>query len=111
MRQYPTDSEIWRIWRIYPVRIPGQSISPCHNEQTVLVQSMDGGFVTRNCPQCGSKDTLPGYVFQNLDLWVACLQCKARMTPEIVDKNYAFACHRCELYVRLADLLPRWTDL
>lgn len=112
MRQFPSDPEIEKIWKIYPVRIPGQSISRCHNEQTVLVQSMDGGFVTRNCPQCGNKDdTLPRYVFEKLDLWVACPQCKTRMAPEIVDKNYAFTCRGCDLYVRLADLLPRWNDL
>jgi ribosomal protein S27E len=87
MRQYPPDPEIAKIWKIYPVRIPGRSIAPCHNEQTVLVQSMDGGFVTRNCPRCGNAGTLPEDVFEKLDLWVACPQCKARMTRQMVRKN------------------------
>jgi len=73
---------------------------------------MEGGFVTRNCPDCGEPTTLPEHTFMNdIDLWVACPQCKAQMERRMVYKNYAFACARCDLYINLADLLPRWNEL
>ncbi len=73
---------------------------------------MEGGYVTRNCSECGQSSTLPGYTFMNdIDLWVACPQCKTLMARRIVDKNYAFACGRCDLFIDLADLLPRWNEL
>jgi endogenous inhibitor of DNA gyrase (YacG/DUF329 family) len=112
MRRFPIDERVREIWKIYPVRIRGRSISSRHSKPTLLVQSMEGGFVTQNCPECGHRTTLSGYAFMNdIDLWVACPQCKAQMEHRVVDKNYAFACDRCDLYINLADLLPRWNEL
>jgi hypothetical protein len=65
MRIHLIDPKIREIWRVYPVRISGRSMSRCCNQPTVLVQSMKGGFVTRNCPKCGQPDTLPPEVFLN----------------------------------------------
>ncbi len=112
MRRYPLDENVRQMWKKFPLRLPGNSTSKCHNAETLLVQSMDGGYVSRNCGTCGAKDTLPESVFLNeLDLWVACPHCRQRMTASVVEKNYSFVCGSCELYIRLADLLPRWTDL
>ena len=76
---------------------------------------MDGGFVTRNCPECGQKTTLPEHAFFNdLDIWVACPECKQRMKPAWVDNNrnnYGYHCETDDLGIRLADLLPSWEDL
>lgn len=106
------DQGIRGIWKIYPVRIPGASLSRCHSEPTILVQSMEGGFVTRNCPACGNPETLPQRTFlHEIDLWVACPQCKGRMAPGIVDRNYAFACDKCQVSIDLSDLLPRWSEI
>jgi endogenous inhibitor of DNA gyrase (YacG/DUF329 family) len=112
VRIYPIDPNVLKFWKSYPVRFPGGSVSACCNEPTVLVQSMSGGFVTRNCPKCGTKDTLPEDVFlRKLDIWVACPSCRRRMEPTIIDKNYGFICRSCELGIYLAALLPRWQDI
>lgn len=111
VREYSLDDDLKEIWRIYPVRISGNLKSPCHDEPTLLVQSMKGGFVTRNCPSCGEFTTLPERVFFDLDLWVACPECKKKMQPQMIDLNYAFVCSTCDLYLKLAALLPRWQDL
>lgn len=103
MPQYPIDKSIREIWKLYPVRIGGKSLSECHSKPTILVQSMEGGFVTRNCPECGSQATLPRCTFLNeIDLWVACPKCKGQMEKRIVGTNYAFTCDRCILYIDLA---------
>jgi endogenous inhibitor of DNA gyrase (YacG/DUF329 family) len=112
MREYQIDPKIREMWKVYPVRIEGRSTSWCHREPTLLVQSMEGGFVTRNCPTCGKFETLPEAVFlKELNLWVACPNCKRRMKPGVVFKNYAFVCETCDIFVKLAELLPRWSDL
>lgn len=112
MREYQIDPAIRQIWKIYPVRIEGQSTSFCHRQPTLLVQSMEGGFVTRNCPACGNSQTLPESVFLNeLNLWVACPECKQRMRRGMMFKNYAFICEKCQVFIKLAEFLPRWSDV
>ena len=102
------------IWKEYPIRISGQEPSKCHKEQTVLVQSKEGGFVTRNCWKCGSSETLPAKVFFSLNLLVACPECKRPMreTKEDLDgRNYGYVCDKCEIGIKLADLLPHYKDI
>ncbi len=112
MRQYQVDPRVREMWKIYPVRIEGRSTSTCHGQPTLLVQSMEGGFVTRNCPVCGRSQTVPEEVFlKDLDLWVACPECKQRMLRRVILKNYALVCERCDVFVKLAELLPHWSDL
>jgi ssDNA-binding Zn-finger/Zn-ribbon topoisomerase 1 len=104
--------DIQRMWRAFPLRIPGGSKCDSCQEETVLVQSMTGGFVTRNCPQCNKPSTLPFRTFRQLSLWVACPQCKRRMAAvELPDKNYGFRCDTCDVGVPLFSLLPFYTDL
>src|SRR2546423_10912455 len=84
MESIQISSTIRGFWRFYPVRISGHlTCGKCH-EQTVLVQSRDGGFVTRSCPKCEFHQTLPEHIFRKLDLWVACLRCKKRMEPDVL---------------------------
>ena len=113
LRPYPIDERIIEMWKVYPVRIFGHSISRCHEKPTILVQSMQGGYVSRNCSECGSPTTLPADVFlQKLDLYVACPSCRARMDAEILfNKNYGYTCRACKICIDLASLLPKWTDL
>lgn len=111
MTRFPIDPQIREAWKNYPLRLSGLSRSRCCNATTTLVQSMEGGFVTRNCQKCGAKDTLPEDVFFNLSLWVACPRCKQEMAAQVIEKNYSYVCDKCQLFIRLADLLPRWTDL
>jgi endogenous inhibitor of DNA gyrase (YacG/DUF329 family) len=74
---------------------------------------MKGGFVTRNCPLCGNYETLPGKVFKyELDLWVACPECRRRMEPTVLpDQNYGFVCEDCDVAIELYSLLPRFDEL
>lgn len=105
-------STIRDFWRAYPVRVPGHSTCGICNEPTVLVQSRDGGYVTRSCPKCAYYHPLPEPIFRKLDLWVACPKCKGRMEPDILpDKNYGYVCHLCNVSIALFELLPRYEDL
>lgn len=111
MRLFPIDETIREIWKIYPLRLSGLSHSRCCGQPTVLVQSKEGGFVTRNCSECGQFDTLPEAVFKRLSLWVACPLCQAPMKSGLLFSNYGYQCKNCDIGVRLADLLPRWSDI
>ena len=112
MEIYQIDPSVREMWRTYPVRIPGGSQCPRCDVETVLVQSMEGGFVTRNCAHCNDSTPLPKDVFFSLNLWVACPECSRRMTPnELPDRNYGYVCRKCDVGIRLSDLLPRWEDL
>lgn len=102
------------IWKEYPVCISGQKMSICCKEPTVLVQSMEGGFVTRNCWKCGRSETLPEKVFYSLNLLVACPECKRPMRPTKEDLdgwNYGYVCDKCEIGIKLANLLPHYEDI
>src|SRR5712691_12336918 len=113
MREYPIDPKVREMWKLFPLRIPGNSKSTCCGAATLLVQSMDGGYVTRNCSVHGEKSSLPEHVFFNeLDLWVACPECRKRMIPgRLAYSNYGYVCKSCDLGIKLAELLPRWEDL
>lgn len=112
MKIHHVDPDVQKIWKIFPLRISGESICRDCNEETVLVQSQGGGFVTRNCPRCNKFHTLTEHDFRKLNLWVACPKCKKRMTPEILyDKNYGYVCKNCDIGIPLYMLLPRYTDL
>ena len=73
---------------------------------------MDGGFAIRNCPECGAYETLSEADFQRLGLWVACPDCRKPMKAQRVpDSNYGYVCDQRDKYLKLANPLPRWTDL
>lgn len=94
-----------------PLRLKGPSPSPCCAWPSLLVRSMDGGFVTRNCMKCWRPTTLSNYdFFYRLSCVVACPECGQEMYREFIDKNYGFVCHDCDLGIQLADVVPRWND-
>ena len=111
MRELPVDEAIREIWKKYPLRLYGLRNSKCHGKPTVLVQSMEGGFVTRNCPECGKGEYLSEADFHELGLWVACPECRQPMTAGMVAKNYGYICEPCQNFIKLAALLPRYSDL
>ena len=113
LRHYAWSEQTRQNWKSYPVRVLGPHRSGCCGKPTLLVQSMDGGFVTANCskPGCNNMTTVSQGDFEALVLWVGCPECRDPMTPQMVDQNYAYTCDRCRIYVRLADLLPYWTDV
>ena len=112
MRIVPFDEQVRAMWKTFPLRVPAKSPSPCHRQPMLLVQSMEGGFVSQNCTACGKPETLPEAEFLALDLWVACPECRRRMTPgRLPHANYGYICGSCDVAVKLAELLPRWTDI
>lgn len=107
-------------WKSYPVRIPGPRMSICHDAPTLLVVSMEGGFVTANCSDCGKGHSVSQNEFLGLGLWVSCPICRHQMEPQKLSQelagrkyagNYAFVCRPCSQFSLLADLLPHWEDL
>lgn len=122
LHQYAQD--VTTGWKSYPLRILGPRLSncegmPCSGQPTLIVQSMDGGFVSANCSICGSKDRLSATEFLNLPVWVSCPLCHRRMQPEILSAvrdnrrlagNYGYACSGCKRYVLLAHLVPSWYE-
>ena len=113
LKEYPVDPKIRKIWKKYPLRLSSGLKSDCCRMLTVLVQSMEGGFVPQNCPSCGQFRYLSWETFRHqLDLWVACPTCKKAMEPDrLPDQNYGHVCGQCNLCIPLAALLPRWQDI
>jgi len=113
LSHYSWSPETRQAWKSYPVRVVGPSPSGCCQQRTLLVQSMEGGFVTANCskPGCNNKAYLSWDQFEALNLWVACPECRAGMLAAMVEMNYVYTCAGCGIYIRLADLLPYWTDV
>ena len=111
MRIHPIDRRVKEIWKHFPLRLPGRGRSACHNRPSLLVQSMEGGFVTQNCSACGKQQSLSEREFRELDLWIACPECKRRMEPTLLAKNYGYGCTSCDIGIELAALLPRWEEL
>jgi hypothetical protein len=112
MRMLPANDDLREMWKTFPVRFEGPRRSRCCEWPTVLVQSMNGGFVTSNCRKCNRSDSLSEADFiDRIRVWVACPECGDCMFREMVRKNYAFVCHACDVGILLADLLPRWNEL
>ena len=74
---------------------------------------MDGGFVTANCCKCREKEPLSNREFHDLPIWVSCPDCKNRMRGASLDRSgtYGYRCSGCPTSIRLADLLPLWSDI
>ena len=112
MRRFIYDKNTCDGWKSYPIRITlDNRVSQCCSQPVVLVQSMEGGYVTANCFRCGKKDTISENEFKGLRLMVSCPECKDIMLPGVIEKNYSYYCESCQLYIRLSDLLPYWTEL
>ena len=112
MRIYPPDSATLRAWKSTPLRVNGPGRSSCCSWPTVLAQSMQGGYVTANCTKCGRKNTLSNADFLNrVELNVACPECGQRMYRDFIDKNYGLICCECQTGIRLADILPHWSQI
>jgi predicted Zn finger-like uncharacterized protein len=112
MTELPLDDSVTEVWKSFPLRITDGSKSECCGFPVVLVQSMDGGFVTRNCPSCSARYSLSDDSFRALAIWVACPRCRLPMEAgRLPYSNYGYLCQSCQVSIRLASLLPRWTDI
>jgi len=95
-------------WKSNPLRvfIPCRK---CGKDTAELYQQLEGGLIKARCFECNnplqpfSKDDfkfLPPY---------PCPECGKEMKPEQLKIDYANACYTCkdcDVYIRLADLLP-----
>lgn len=82
--------------------------SKCCNYKTLLVRSMTGGFVTRNCLKCGRRDTVSIEQLPDLN----CDFCGYKLDVQFLDrKNYFYICPKCNKNWKLADFLPDWFEL
>jgi hypothetical protein len=90
-----------------PNGLYSKGLSPCHRSRMVLVRSRAGGYVSRNCCECGKSyhvgvDALPE---------LACDVCSVALTVTFLDgKNYFYVCGKCRRSWLLAALLPWWFE-
>ncbi len=99
-------------WKSYPIRLTMKTrTSECCKQPLVLVESMEGGFVSANCLKCNKKETLSYHEFETLPLTVCCPDCKETMVSRIIAQNYSYLCEKCGSYIGLSDLLPNWQEL
>jgi len=86
--------------------------STCCGAKELLVRSRDGGFVTRDCLNCGSRANYvnPAQI-PDLDC-VGCLvfERTATIEPVIKEKNYWYRCGGCGREWELAGILPDWSE-
>ncbi len=80
--------------------------SSCCNASQLLVQSREGGFVSKNCTECGKSrrvrlDELPE---------VQCDSCGVQMHKTTRLKNYAYVCPQCEDFFSLWSRIPYWSE-
>ena len=116
MQRHQYDPQTQEGWKSYPIRLTTNTLSECHGKPQILVQSMSGGYVKKNCAECGSPNSLSLLEFQTVAAFVACPQCRKAMAAGMVpdrsggERNYGFRCDPCGLYIWLADLLPSWQE-
>lgn len=94
---YLSDDRLFEEWRRYPVRAVFGACDRC-GEPTILVQSMDGGYITRNCSNCGRIHTpTERMFFGKLELWVVCPECRRKMEKARIYSNYGYDCSHCDI--------------
>lgn len=81
--------------------------SKCCKSKTILVRSMSGGYVTRNCLKCGKPATVSIEQLPDLD----CDFCGNKLEVQVLEKNYFYVCAKCDKKWKLADVLPDWFEL
>lgn len=89
------------------LRLFANTKSHCCGKPQQLVQSREGGFVTKNC--CGCKGSAMRVGLSELPL-LACEACGKTMFASIQFKNYAYECAACHQRFQLSARLPWWTD-
>ena len=88
------------------------TLSRCCGDRELLVRSRSGGFVTRDCLNCGSKAAYLGLnEIPDLDC-TGCLRFNRERTvePILQYQNYWYRCVGCGREWEIADILPDWTE-
>ena len=82
--------------------------SNCHGAPALLVKSMEGGLVSRNCLECRKPY---GVALGDLPT-LECEKCGAVLeVGKDVRGNYLYACRKCGAEWSLPEMLPMWTEL
>jgi hypothetical protein len=81
--------------------------SKCCGYKALLMQSREGGLVSQNCLQCGKPGTVSLDDLPDLE----CDCCESILAKEIRQKNYFYACRKCNRVWQLSDNLPHWSEL
>lgn len=90
------------------MKLISTEVSPCCGYEAQIVQSRDGGFVSRDCLKCGRSHYVNERQFPRL----ACDSCKNPMDIKKLDGvNYYYACATCERYHKIADIVPPWSEV
>ena len=86
--------------------------SKCCDHPELLVRSRDGGFVTRDCLNCGRK---ANYVHRNQIPDLDCELCRRTgrlrtVEPILKNRNYWYRCEGCRREWEIAEIVPIWSD-
>ena len=84
--------------------------SNCCGKAQILVLSRPGGFIAKNCSDCG----IPRKVGLNELPPLRCDECDRVMDvppPDKEDKNYYYSCSECGIGFHLFTRLPTWSEL
>lgn len=86
--------------------------SKCCGDKELLVRSRPGGFVTRDCLNCGSRANYVSLTqIPDLDC-AGCLKFNRPGTvePELKEQNYWYRCTGCGRESEIADIVPVWSE-
>ncbi len=81
------------------------TLSACCLAEAVFVLSRTGGFVTKNCTKCKRTGYAREEDFPSLEC------CGEGVTVRLIDKDYYYKCQNCLSKVRVADIVPKWSEL
>jgi hypothetical protein len=88
-----------------PRKFVAATPSRCCNAEALLVLSRSGGFISKNCTNCGKS----GYAREPDFPMVDC--CGQKWPVVLIEKNYHYKCGVCQKTVMVADFVPEWSDL
>jgi hypothetical protein len=91
------------------LRITTGANSWCCGAPYVIVQSMGGGWVSKNCVKCNRRNKLSVEEFVKLHICVLCGNCGNQTQRAIVGKNYGYECS-CGWKCELAAVVPHYLD-
>jgi len=90
-----------------PLTLYARRPSACHGARCLIVRSREGGFVSRDCIECGEAEYIRLKDFPE----VKCSCCKVRFEVSLADKmNYFFVCSSCGKKMMIAEIVPHWSD-
>jgi hypothetical protein len=91
------------------LRITTGEYSTCHNAPLIVVQSMSGGLISKNCAICNFPLSLKQEDFVRLHVYVLCPECRKQAMPTKVGRNYGYKCE-CGWTCELAALVAHYRD-